>query len=232
MALARSLKKINIPFVFWPKYSIFGHIYGVFPKLNFIPGAPYVMDRFQMTAQLILDAITAYPNEFKDKELDIWIQLTDGPLQILDFVNALNLRCAFSYSTSFSFNDKVIAIVDFNTCYDEAKYLFKDRLPSKCKKVAVENWQDNRIFWRGNSSLSFSRRCLFELGKKYPQYLKIEDSSEGKFVPMFEQAKYKYLIDTRGFSWSGRLQTLLRLGRVVFIADRPFREWYLIVLSR
>ena len=43
---------------------------------------------------------------------------------------------------------------------------------------------------------------------------------------MTEQAKYKYLIDTRGNSWSCRLQTLLKLGRVIFVADRPYREWY------
>lgn len=75
--------------------------------------------------------------------------------------------------------------------------------------------------------MSFSRKCLFELGKKYPQYLQIEDVTKGgDFIPMTAQAKYKYLLDTRGNSRSGRLQTLLKLGRVVFIADRPYREWY------
>ena len=218
LSLARSLKKAEIPFIFWPKYSCFGHIYGTIPNLKFVPGASYVDGRFQLTSRLISESIRTFPNEFNDKELDIWIQLTDGPLGALDLAEAINLPYVFAYASSYSLKDRLIAMIDFNTYYDESVYPFKDRLPSKCKEAAKEPWQYNKVFW--------SRRCLFELGKKYPEYLHIEDGTRGQFVPMFEQARYKYLIDTRGTSWSGRLQTLLQLGRVVFIADRPFREWY------
>lgn len=196
--------------------------------MTIISGAPYVMGRFHHAAGLIFETISTFPNEFKGKYLDMWIQLTDGPLQALDLAQALNLRSVFAYSTTYSMRERLIAIPDCDCCYNEEKFTDKNRLPSRCKEAAAKPWQENKIFWRGSVHSSFSRRCLFELGKKYPQYLQIEDSqsNDGKFVPMIEQARYKYLVDTRGFSWSSRLQTLLMLGRVVFVADRPFREWY------
>ena len=224
--MARSLKKIGIPIIFWPQYSFLGHIYGVVPDLKVIPVAPYVMDRLQKTFGLISETIRTFPNELYGKELDIWMQFTDGPLEALNLAQAIDLPYAFAYSSTYSMKNRLIAIPDCDCCYNEENFHDLNRSPIKCKEAATKKWQINKIFWRGSLQMSFSRRCLFELGKKYPEYLQIEDSTRGQFVPMFEQAKYKYLIDTRGTAWSSRLQTLLQLGRVVFIADRPFREWY------
>ncbi len=224
--MARSLKKIGIPIIFWPQYSFLGHIYGVVPDLKVIPVAPYVMDRLQKTFGLISETIRTFPNELYGKELDIWMQFTDGPLEALNLAQAIDLPYVFAYYTSHTFKNKVIAIPDYVSCYKEENFHDLNRSPIKCKEVAAKKWQINKIFWRGSLFTNSSRRFLFELGKKYPQYLQIEDSTRGQFVPMIEQAKYKYLIDLRGFAGSDRIQTLLQLGRVVFIAERPFREWY------
>lgn len=227
LALAGALKRLGINFSFYRFMNGYLHLCGKFPNLNIVNGCIGNTDpRVIYTFGLFQEMFQTFPQEFIGKKLDIHFSTGDGTgLSLAEF---LNLPYIFSYNTTYSMQDRVIAFPDFNSCYDETKYPYRDRLPSKCKKVASESWQDNRIFWRGSLFVSFSRQCLFELGKKYPQYLKIEDSSDpsGQYVPMFEQAKYKYLIDTRGNGWSGRLQTLLQLGRVVFIADRPFREWY------
>ena len=175
---------------------------------------------------MIQEVFQTYPNEFVGKELDFWFSVWDEPERNLDFLESLSLPHVFSYCTTYSMKDRVIAFPDFNTCYNEEKFHDKNNSPTKCREAATKKWQDKRIFWRGSLFVSFSRRCLFELGKKYPEYLHVEDSLRGTFVPMIEQAKYKYLIDTRGNGWSGRLQTLLKLGRVIFVADRPYREWY------
>lgn len=219
IAIAGTLKKYNIEFMFLN--SNYTHIHGKFPNISISSGSLN-----NQTAGLIQEVFQIYANEFEGKKIDFWFSTWDEPERNLDFADALKLPHVFSYCSTYTMKDRVIAFPDFNSCYNEEKFHDKNNLPSKCKEIAARKWQDKRIFWRGTLFFSFSRRCLFELGKKYPNYLQIEDSTKGKFLPMIEQAKYKYLIDTRGNGWSGRLQTLLKLGRVIFVASRPYREWY------
>ena len=223
LLIASALKKQGVDFFFFPKYSSFLHITGKFPNVSVIPPKQLLMNRM-ITLDLIFETIKYFPNEFNDKELDIWIEMEDSPFPAL--AQALDLNGVFAYCMSPMIKDRVIAIPDYDTCYNEEKFFDKNRTYSRCKEVAATSWQENKIFWRGSLFTSHTRRFLFELGKKYPQYLQIEDSGRGQYVHMIEQAKYKYLLDTRGNSFSSRLQTLLKLGRVLFIVDRPFREWY------
>ena len=227
MLIAEILKRNGVDFLFFPKYSKFIRIKGKSFNPIIVRPASDFMNRTVATLGLLHETILTFPNEFKDKELDIWIAIfADDSLLSLQLAEALDIPYVFSYFSTYSMKNRVIAIPDYDTCYNEETFSDKSRTFSKCQEIATTSWQYNKIFWRGTLQFSFSRRCLFELGKKYPEYLQIEDSARGNFVPMIEQAKYKYLIDTRGVAWSSRLQTLLQLGRVVFIADRPFREWY------
>lgn len=226
LALARSLKQHGIKFSFWKDFSPYIHIYGTFPNFS----CELAKDNFRTpkTMGLIIEVYRNFPQEFDGKKFDMWIAIDDTcATDALDLAKALDLPHVFSYVTSYAIKDRVIALPDFNCCYNEDFFWNPANSNAKCKEAAAQPWEDNRIFWRGSLFVSFSRKCLFELGKQYPQYLQIEDSRKGgQFIPMTAQAKYKYLLDTRGNSWSGRLQTLLKLGRVVFIADRPYREWY------
>lgn len=219
IAIAGTLKQHDIEFMCLS--SPYTRIYGKFPNINISQG-----NLNRLTLGLIAEVFQTYPNEFAGKELDVWFCAWDEPEKNLDFADALKLPYVFSYCTTHSMQDRVIAFPDFNTCYNEEKFHDKINSTSKCREAAAKKWQENKIFWRGSLFVSFSRRCLFELGKKYSEYLQIEDSTKGKFLSMVDQARYKYLIDTRGNGWSGRLQTLLKLGRVIFVASRPYREWY------
>ena len=224
LAVARFLKQIKIPFVFWEPATPEIHIYGKFPYLKIEPCRDHF--RTPKTLGLIFEVFQIFQNDFIDKNMDIWISCgADTPEPALDLAKALDLPHVFAYCTTHSMNDRVIAFPDFNSCYNESKFFNPFITQSKCKEAAMKPWEDNHIFWRG-TILDFSRICLYSLGQRYPQYLKIEDSSYGQYIHMTEQAKYKYLIDVRGHGWSGRLQTLLQLGRPVFIAERPYREWY------
>lgn len=225
LAVARTLKRNGIKFSFWEPFSPFIHIYGELPNMV----CENTRDTFRLpkTFDLISEVFQTFPQEFAGKKIDMWIAIEDTcAIDALDLAEALDLPHVFSYYTTHAMKDRVIALPDFNCCYNEDKFWDPINITSQCMKIASLPWEDSHLFWRGSLFVSFSRRCLFELGKKFPQYLKIEDMNAGENIPMIAQAKYKYLIDTRGNSWSGRLQTLLKLGRVVFIADRPYREWY------
>ena len=220
-SIERTLKKRGINFILFNRRNLYMNVRGKFPNVTFSPSEINIR-----TIDLIQETLQAYSQEFANKELDFWIDGDDYPNVSLDFAEALDLPYIFNYCTSYSLKDRVIALPDYDTCYNEEKFSDKSRTFSKCREVAATSWQDKRAFWRGSLFTSNTRRFLLELGKKYPEYFRIEDSSYGQYIPMVEQAKYKYLIDTRGNSFSVRLQTLLKLGRVVFIVERPCREWY------
>ena len=225
LAVARTLKRNGIKFSFWAPFSPFIHIHGTFPNLVY----DECKDKFRVPATfgLINEVFQTFPQEFAGKKIDMWIAIGDDCLNALDLADALDLPHTFAYYTTYALKDRVIALPDFETRYKEEDFPNDINSNTRCKEAAAKLWQDNHAFWRGSLFTDFSRSCLFKLGKKYPQYLKIEDSKKGgRFIPMVEQAKYKYLIDTRGNAWSSRLQILLKLGRLIFIADRPYREWY------
>ena len=221
LAIARNLKRNGIKFSFRaPSFSMYVHFHGTFPNITYeISNHP--------TVALFEEVFKTYPQEFLGKKIDTWFSLWDEPDRALDLAEALDLPHVFTYCTSFAMRDKVIAFPDYESHYNDEIFCNSANSNFRCKEAALKPWQDKRAFWRGSLFTDFSRRCLFELGKKYPQYLLVEDSNRGgKFIPMSEQARYKYLIDTRGNAWSSRLQTLIKLGRVIFVADRPYREWF------
>lgn len=224
LALARTLQKNDIPFSFWRPFSPYIHLYGTFPNLSCDFSS--IAGRDNPTLGLIGEAFKIFPQDFVGKKINMWIAMGDDCLDALNLAIALDLPHAFAYYTSYAMKDRVIAFPDYDSRYKEED-LPNDRCSNdKCRAAAEKPWQDNRVFWRGSLFTSFSRYCLFELGKKYPQYLIVEELQKSYLPTMEDQAKYKYLIDTRGNAWSCRLQTLLKLGRVVFIADRPYRDWY------
>lgn len=225
LAVARTLKRNGIAFSFWNPFSPYLHVYGQFPNLSVeVSNDSY---RNPHTLGLLQEVFQTFTTEFIGKAIDIWLAMDDEcALKALDLAKALDLPYVFSYYTTYALKDRVIALPDYESIYNEKKFSNSINSNVRCKEAAKRPWQDNRVFWRGSLFTSFSRSCLFELGQKYPQYLCVEDSTKGQFIPMIAQTKYKYLLDTRGNAWSSRLQTLLKLGRVIFIADRPYRDWY------
>ena len=223
LAVARTLKRNGINFSFSSAffgYSQYCRLHGVFPNIQSDPLHPHALG-------LIQEVFKTFPQEFAGKKIDMWFSFLDPPEEALDLAEALDLPHVFTWCTSFALKDKVIAFPDYDSRFKENLFPNDPNSNARCREAAAKPWQDSHAFWRGTLSTNFSRVWLFELGKKFPQYLKIEDRNrDGQFIPMTEQAKYKYLIDTRGISWSIRLQTFLKLGRVIFVVDRPYREWY------
>jgi hypothetical protein len=90
----------------------------------------------------------------------------------------------------------------------------------------------NKIFWAGNLNTHYSRKTFYERFKmdKDKFELHIVDTGQEGYtklvIPMYEQLKYKYLIDLQGNGWSGRLKYLLHSGRLLFIQNRKWKSYY------
>lgn len=67
------------------------------------------------------------------------------------------------------------------------------------------------------------------MNERFPKYFSFEavnKGQKGNYMPMTEQARFKYLIDIRGTSWTDRVKVLLHLQRPIFLVERPYKEWY------
>jgi len=95
--------------------------------------------------------------------------------------------------------------------------------------------QTGLLGWRGNVSTHPSRKKIVKLDDK------INFDVEGivwnrkdpsrlicpNYVSLVDQvSRWRYLIDIEGVGWSARLKLLFFSRRVVFVQDRPFKEWY------
>lgn len=118
LALARTLKQHGIKFSFWKDFSPYIHIHGTFPNFS----CELARDNFRTpkTMGLIMEVYRNFPEEFADKKFDMWIAIDDVcATDALDLAQALDLPHVFSYVTTYAMQDRVIALPDFNCCYNE-----------------------------------------------------------------------------------------------------------------
>jgi hypothetical protein len=105
-----------------------------------------------------------------------------------------------------------------------------DRIPSLdnwarmwCNKYDVP-FQERRdvLFWRGHGS-DYRRLCVQNLSAS-PH---VDVQPAPPYVPMWEQNRYKYILDLQGIGWSGRIAQLTWMGCVLFVAERDLHEvWF------
>lgn len=88
--------------------------------------------------------------------------------------------------------------------------------------------------WRGADTHPNRKRLVqVAQGDGYDvEFIRWEPTPDGQlrglgFMSLDEQQqKWRYLIDIEGRGYSGRLKLLLWMGRVVFIQERKYQEWY------
>ncbi len=93
--------------------------------------------------------------------------------------------------------------------------------------------------WMGNVNAIAAREALLGVAKRHPDKVEAIDVgnwyatgdrlgwSGARTRSMAEQVRrYRYLIDVEGKGFSGRLKMLFHTGRLVFMHERPWREWY------
>lgn len=94
--------------------------------------------------------------------------------------------------------------------------------------------QTNCLGWRGADTHPNRKRLVQAArGDSYDvRFINWEQMSDGQlraigFMSLDEQQqKWRYLIDIQGRGYSGRLKLLLSMGRVVFMQERQYQEWY------
>lgn len=235
--IIRGLEEKRLPYLIFEKTD--GKSYG--SKTFKITGkgsdVQYIIDedeiwgfefRVQPTVDLFKMMFQKYAGEFRNKTIDITVYVGDYILDGYENRKISNTGHIFSYSSLYVLNDVMIPIPDYRTCFDPEQYAF-DESPDKCREAAQKPWTDNRIGWRGTIASSDERRWLQIMADKHSDILYIDDPSlqtDKGYTPMTELSQFKYTLDIRGYGWTDRVKILLQLGRPMFLADRPFREWY------
>ena len=180
-----------------------------------------------------------FTNDFVNRDVDIWHYLGDSPDFAYQEAIGIGLKYVYCYATTNALKDVVIPMPDYNSFISEDDV--GEGWYSSCltfddyKLVANRHYTDERAFWTGNLNSNKLRRELYWLGKKYPDFLDIYEKNSipyqrrdggNQYIPPEDFAKYKYLIDVPGWSWSDRTKILLQLGRPVLLVDRFEKEWY------
>jgi hypothetical protein len=105
-----------------------------------------------------------------------------------------------------------------NTC--------NDLLANSTKPALVD-----KLFWAGNINVHKSRELFFNTFKDDNDFeIHFIDPSSKNYLStrfsLLDHLNYKYLIDIEGRGYSGRLKYLLHSGRVLFIQERKWKQYY------
>ncbi len=235
--MAELLHKDGIPctgYGYHEKYGIPSrtiHIYGDAEHLAYDFNDSYLFAeidhiRGDITMDMYREMFRIYRDDFTGKKIDIHICIGDTLYEAYEYAKVCQWKCVHAYSGHYVYEDIIVPIPDYRSCFNEEKYFYKDATPAQCKDAARKPYSDGRAYWIGSFLGLDSRLNLWALSKKYPGHLLIEHSAKTR-RSMPEQAAFKYLIDVRGFGWTDRVKTLMMLGRPLLLADRPNKEWYM-----
>lgn len=134
---------------------------------------------------------------------------------------------------------KDFLIPDFN--FDHQKHSGIDdytQVTADIERAGQETPKDPYLFWIGNDRTHANRLRLLKLSDKYDwlQAFSVRaahtipsKSSNYTHAPVSlpDHCRYKYLIDVEGRGYSGRIKFLMFSNRTLFIADRPYHEYFM-----
>jgi len=101
--------------------------------------------------------------------------------------------------------------------------------------------EDGRLLWIGNVAMHPNRKRFMEIAQEDERIYGVgmnwvpdsyaRDTGKLKaqnntYISLPDHCKYRYLIDIEGRGYSGRLKLLMFSGRLIFIQDRPWREFF------
>jgi hypothetical protein len=191
-------------------------------NLNFMDYGGYET-RNESTQRLIRDAVSSYDVPDFDP---ILVHTGDRPLQkagisipVLNYSSNDNLDCC---CPDFVFDHwRQTGLED----YEE----------TRIKLLAFEGRPlQNKLGWRGADTHP-SRRTLVSnfQSKRFDVQFVVWDRSDpdnlkAKNFMSFEQqiSEWRFIIDVEGNGYSGRLKLLLASNRVLFLQDRPYKEFF------
>jgi hypothetical protein len=182
--------------------------------------------RNESTAKLAKLAIEKYQVPDFD-----WIYVYTGDGAVANFYDGKRL---LSYATNIDEYDNVCP--DFT--FDHWRQTQMDDYEQTWREVALAGDRQpatNMLGWRGNVTTHPSRRNILNYDDKVNFDVEAitwntRDPNRltcSKFLSLPEQVRrWRYLLDVEGVGWSGRLKLFFFSKRVVFLQERPFKEWY------
>jgi hypothetical protein len=117
-----------------------------------------------------------------------------------------------------------------------------DAMTEKILEASTHLPQDERLFWIGNPNTNPTRFTFLEFAAKHSDQIhgvgmgwvsnsndpstKALSSVNNTFVSLPDHCKYRFLIDLQARGYSGRLKLLMFSGRLLFVQDRPWKEYF------
>ena len=182
--------------------------------------------RNESTIKLIIDGLKSNEEVFYNKKLEMVINTSDPIIE-----NTIG----YAHPT-----DKYKTIPCFT--FDHFKRVGIDNFENTVSKIKIQANNTptiNKLFWGGTLDTRVLPRMLYQLiSIKYPNLVlcnsvkRVKGDNPEKliaynFVPLPEHCNYKYLIDIEGLGWSARLKFLCFTKRVLFINERPYKEFWM-----
>lgn len=182
-------------------------------------------DRNISTIKLIIDGLKTDEKLFIGKSFDIRVntsdQMRDG---MLGYSHETDI---YKTIPCFTFDGwRQVGIDGFETTVE------------LIKNESMYSPIDDKLFWAGSVSSRIQPRVIYEKLSKIHTDLMVCNSTNfdrsnpdkltaSNFVSLPEHCKWKYLIDIEGVGWSGRLKFLCFTKRLLFINDRPYKEFWM-----
>ena len=160
-----------------------------------------------------------------------WVYVYTGDGQAtLSFLG----KRAFGYATTTNIYDNVCPDFSFNHWRETGMDDYEEtRL--QMSEAGGGTPETNMLGWRGNLETNSVRRSLikFHDGVDFDLECNVwivnaqNRLTGSNFVSLTDHAKrWRYLMDVEGVGWSARLKLFFFSRRVVFLQDRPYKEWY------
>lgn len=139
----------------------------------------------------------------------------------------------FSYCTGTDSYDHVVPDFVFDS-WPQTQFYDYNRVTKELSKSGDIEPETNLLGWRGAMTHSSRKNLLlFTDRTKYDIEEIVWDRTDPNnlichnFVSMTDAPKkWRYLIDVEGNGWSARVKILLFTKRVLFLQDRPYKEWW------
>jgi hypothetical protein len=135
----------------------------------------------------------------------------------------------YSFSSD-EYHDKLIPCFNFDSWPEIGIYNYDKTCADMQQEIIFD-----QLFWVGNTHTNESR-IKFKSLVDGDDRIKVDSiewtnsnnewKSVGKFTPLVEHGKYKYLIDIEGRGYSARTKYLLHSGRPLFYQQRKWNEYW------
>jgi len=219
-----SVESHKIPNIMSPPFSGFA-VKKWENNLMFVEGRNYEQ-RNQCTKKIISEVVGKY----NIKDFD-WIIVNTDDMDLYKTYFGYKVLCFSTLNEDYS-----QTVPDFT--YGGWPEIGIESFETTCQSIeagGLGGYALDAIGWRG-ALTHYNRRLIVQFydGKDFDtMYIEWDCSNPNKlvckdnFVSLGDHPRrWRFLIDVEAHGWSGRLKFFFFSNRVVFIQDRPLKEWY------